>query len=167
MADSALEAGIGIIHDPTYNLAAILPFGLFRNECATSKNDSLGNPVGDGYTSPYIEGAANITCDVDPNGGSGSDVIGAIGAIVDASHLTSNEARENSVLEPREIVRPVRKDINNEGASTNHHDDGGGDDINEILKAAKDDEGDQDFDEDKEVPEGTATATSTFVSSRV
>jgi hypothetical protein len=125
------------------------PLGELRNGFATSENDSLGNPVGDRYASPYVEGATNFTCDVDPNGASGSDVIGAI---VDLSHLTWNEARENTVLEPREIVRPNNEEASNEG-----------DDIDAILNAAKDDEGDQDFDEDNEVPEGSATATTTTI----
>eukprot|EP00978_Attheya_sp_CCMP212_P047919 scaffold449482_cov165-Attheya_sp.AAC.1 len=78
LADSALEVGIGIIQGPTYDLGDLTPLGLFRNGCATSENDTGDKPVGLGYASPYIEGSTNSACDVDPNGASGRDAIGAI-----------------------------------------------------------------------------------------
>eukprot|EP00978_Attheya_sp_CCMP212_P042852 scaffold268855_cov55-Attheya_sp.AAC.2 len=197
LADSALEVGVGIIQGPTYDLADLTPLGLFRNGCATSEIDTGDKPVGQVYTSPYIEGSTKSTCNVDPNGASGSDTIGAIVATCDASHFTPNEPRESTVLEPRAIVQPLLvlgKDMNNEEASTN--DDGeaqqnalilqvnnsstipslssatllpssksteetndDGYDIDAILNAAKDAEGEQDFDEENEVPEGSATTT--------
>jgi hypothetical protein len=153
LADSASEAGIGIVDTTSNDPAAFLPPVIFGNSISTLALDSFGNPLGPSHTVQYVEGD---TGDTERNGVSDTT---AVFAIVDTTNFTTGVPRENAVPGTREIARPPTKyqDTNAEEQQEVNDDD----DISEILNAAKTAEGEQDYDEDNEVPVGASASTTT------
>jgi hypothetical protein len=128
LADSASEAGIGIVDITSNGPATFLPPVIFRNLISTLALDSFGNPLGPSHTAQYVEA---VTGDTERNGVSGT---AAIFAIVDTTNFTTDVPRENAVPGTREIARPRTKyqDMNDEEQEVNDDDD-----ISEILMQLK------------------------------
>jgi hypothetical protein len=119
LADSASEAGIGIVDITSNDPATFLPPAIFGNLISTLALDSFGNPLGPSHTAHYVEG---FTGDTERNGVSGT---AAVFAIVDTTNFTPDVPRENAVPGSREIAQPRTKyqDTNDEEQEVNNDDD--------------------------------------------
>jgi hypothetical protein len=132
LADSASEAGIGIVDITSNDPATFLPPAIFGNLISTLALDSFGNPLGPSHTEQYVEG---VTGDTERNGVSG---VAAVVTIINTANFTPDVPRENAVPGTREIARPRTKyqDMNDEEQEVND-DDGISEILNVQLKAQK------------------------------